>query len=212
LPTRYAGRFRWPAASFDRKIFKRAKAIRRRADAEPWKWERDVQQDLNRQAVIHPETRLDEKFFLGPLRVADLMTGQTITLAQSQSFADAVTLMASRAIHHVLIVDADERLRGVVSDRDVLRALSRTPDWSKKCIGDIMTLEPVTTTPDTTLSSAAAKMLERRINCLPVIGGDGRVCGILTSTDLLKAYASLQAIVEKHRSPPQPLPSHDHCR
>jgi CBS domain-containing protein len=42
--------------------------------------------------------------------------------------------------------------------------------------------------------------LTKRINCLPVIDADGRVCGILTSTDLLKAYATVQALVEKYHA------------
>jgi CBS-domain-containing membrane protein len=43
-------------------------------------------------------------------------------------------------------------------------------------------------------------MLAKRINCLPVIDAEGRVCGILTCTDLLKAYATVQALVEKYHS------------
>jgi CBS domain-containing protein len=88
-------------------------------------------------------------------------------------------------------------LSGVISDRDVLRALSRTPNWNKKNVSEIMTQDSVTTTPESLISVAAQEMLERRINCLPVIGADGRVCGILTSTDLLKAYASVQSVLEK---------------
>jgi CBS domain-containing protein len=171
-----------------------------------------VQQDLNDTATTRPAWRLDGESILGPLRVSDLMTSDIITLAPTQSFADAVAIMANHSIHHVLVVDGDERLRGVVSDRDVLRALSRTPDWSQKRVGEIMTHEPITTTRESALSAAAREMLERRINCLPVIGGDGRVCGILTSTDLLKAYASLQAAIEERHSTPRPLPARDQCR
>lgn len=133
----------------------------------------------------------------GPLRVAEVMTHEAMTLDPRQTLADVVALMASRSFHHVLVVDPDDRLRGVVSDRDVLRALSRTPNWNNKNVCEVMTPESVTTTPEALISAAAQEMLERRINCLPVIGADGRVCGILTSTDLLKAYASLQNALEK---------------
>ena len=97
----------------------------------------------------------------------------------------------------MLVVDEDERLHGVISDRDVLRALSRTPDWSKKSVAEIMNPDTITTTPDSAISAAVRLMLENRINCLPVMGPDGRVAGILTSTDLLKAYEKLQAKVEQ---------------
>jgi CBS domain-containing protein len=108
--------------------------------------------------------------------------------------------MANRSFHHVLIVDADDRLRGVISDRDVLCALSRTRNWNKKSVSAIMTKETVTTTADCLISVAAHEMLAKRINCLPVIDAEGRVCGILTSTDLLKAHATVQAFVEKYHS------------
>jgi len=133
----------------------------------------------------------------GPLRVGEVMTHDAMTLDPRQTLADVVALMATRSFHHVLVVDPDERLSGVISDRDVLRALSRTPNWNKKNVSEIMTQDSVTTTPESLISVAAQQMLERRINCLPVIGADGRVCGILTSTDLLKAYASVQIVLEK---------------
>ena len=105
--------------------------------------------------------------------------------------------MANRAFRHVLVVDPDERLHGVISDRDVLRALSRTPDWNNKTVREIMTHDPFTTIPDCLISVAVREMLEKRINCLPVVGADGRVCGILTSTDLLNAFEKIQSRLEE---------------
>lgn len=131
-----------------------------------------------------------------PLQVAEVMTRETLSMRSSQSFAEVVALMANRSFHHMIVLDADERLEGVISDRDVLRALSRTPDWNKKSVGEIMTREPMTVLPTTPISAAVKSMLAMRINCLPVVGADGRVCGILTSTDLLKAYEKIQTQVE----------------
>jgi len=151
----------------------------------------DDQTEMNYQIMAQSE------ILTAPMRVAEVMTHEAMTLDPRQSLADVVALMATRSFHHVLVVDPDDRLCGVISDRDVLRALSRTPNWNKKNISEIMTQESVTTTPQSLISVAAREMLERRINCLPVIGADGRVCGILTSTDLLKAYASVQSALEK---------------
>lgn len=132
-----------------------------------------------------------------PTQVADVMTKDTMTLRPQQSFADVVGLMANQSFRHVLVVDSDERLQGVISDRDVLRALSRTPDWSKKTVSEIMTPDSITSTADSPISVAVQLMVEKRINCLPVIDADGRVSGILTSTDLLVAYGKLQQQVEQ---------------
>ncbi len=132
-----------------------------------------------------------------PAQVGDVMTKDVRTMLPDQSFAEVIAMMATRSFHHMLVVDEDERLHGVISDRDVLRALSRTPDWSKKSVAEIMNPDSITTTPDSAISAAVRLMLEKRINCLPVIGPDGRVAGILTSTDVLKAYEKLQAKVEQ---------------
>jgi acetoin utilization protein AcuB len=135
-----------------------------------------------------------------PTQVATVMTKDTMTLRPEQSFAEVVGLMANQSFRHVLVVDSDERLQGVISDRDVLRALSRTPDWSKKTVSEIMTPDSITTTADCSISVAVQLMVEKRINCLPVIDTDGRISGILTSTDLLIAYGKLQEQVEKSKS------------
>jgi acetoin utilization protein AcuB len=132
-----------------------------------------------------------------PAQVGDIMTKDVRTMLPDQSFAEVVGMMATRSFHHMLVVDEDERLHGVISDRDVLRALSRTPDWSKRSVAEIMNPDSITTTPEIAISTAVRLMLEKRVNCLPVIGPDGRVAGILTSTDLLKAYEKLQEQVEQ---------------
>ncbi len=138
----------------------------------------------------------DDPKLAAPQRVEEIMTRDTMTLGPEQSFAEAVALMATQFFRHVLVADEDERLCGVISDRDVLRALARTPNWNTKTVSEIMTREPVTITPDMPISVALRAMLEKRINCLPVIGADGRVCGILTSTDLLKSYEKIQSALE----------------
>jgi CBS domain-containing protein len=132
-----------------------------------------------------------------PIHVSEVMTHDTMTMLPDQSFAEVVGMMSNRSFHHMVVVDADGLLHGVISDRDVLRALSRTPDWSKKIVSEIMTAEPLTASPEMPISVAIKSMLAMRINCLPVIGADGKVCGILTSTDLLKAYEKIQMRLEE---------------
>lgn len=131
-----------------------------------------------------------------PRQVGDVMTHDARSMRPEQSFAEVVGMMAGLSFRHLLVIDDDQRLHGVISDRDVLRALSRTPDWSKKTVRDVMTAEPVTAIPEMPISVAIKSMLALRINCLPVLNADGRVVGILTSTDLLKAYEKVQEQIE----------------
>ena len=129
--------------------------------------------------------------------VADVMTNDVVSLSPRHNFADAVNLIANRHFHHFVVVE-DERIVGVVSDRDILRGLARTDNWQRKEVGQFMTVEPTTVKPTTDLTTAISKMLAKRINCLPVVDDpDGKVCGILTSTDLLKSYHAVLESFEK---------------
>jgi CBS domain-containing protein len=136
--------------------------------------------------------------------VDEIMSTRVVTLSAHHTFGEAVQLMTDSPFRHFLVVHADGRLAGVFSERDVLRALGRTPNWQAKHVSGVMTHNVFTVTPDTPLSVAAAEMLSRRIHCLPVIGNDGKVCGIITSTDLLQNYQKLQASLENSSSESKP--------
>lgn len=140
-----------------------------------------------------------EEYLTGaPLRVGEIMTAQAMTLSPEQKFSEVISMMANHSFHHALVVDSEKKLCGVISDRDVLRAMARTQNWDAKAVSEIMTLQPLTATADMAISIAIKSMLALRINCLPVVDADGQACGILTSTDLLKAYEKMQTCFEKN--------------
>ena len=135
-----------------------------------------------------------------PSRVADVMTSKVVTLSPHHSFADAVSVMANRQFRHFVVVHPSGRIAGVISDRDILRALARTSNWQAKTVEQIMTRAPFTVGPNTPVIDAVSKMVGKRINCLPVIDQDGAVCGIVTSTDLLKSYQKILEALQKPAS------------
>ena len=138
-----------------------------------------------------------------PRQVKEVMTRDIIALRPQQPFAQALALLAQYRFRHLLVTDAEARLVGVISDRDLLRCMSREADLERVTVADIMGAAVVTVQPDTLLSEAAARMLSRRINCLPVVENN-RVCGILTSTDLLQAFHNLQTHIERGAIPDAP--------
>jgi CBS domain-containing protein len=134
-----------------------------------------------------------------PTYVSEIMTRDVVSLYPSQSFGEAVGLMANRPFRHVLVIHPNGRLAGVVSDRDLLRVMGATTDWKEKRISDVMTRDVFNVTPQTLLSVAVREILARRINCLPVLYDENKqVCGIVTSTDLLIAFEKLQASLEQN--------------
>jgi len=134
-----------------------------------------------------------------PTCVADIMTRKLVTLSAGDTFGEAVQLMSESPFRHFPVLHPDGRLAGVFSDRDVLRVLGRTRNWQEKVVSSVMTQNVVTVKPQTPLSLATSEMLFHQVNCLPVVDADGKVCGMLTSTDLLKAFRKIQASLESDR-------------
>jgi acetoin utilization protein AcuB len=156
--------------------------------------EEEMRQGFNRKALESPGER---ELVIGPTEVADVMTGKVVTLSPQHTFDDAVKLMNNRFFRHCIVVDSNGKIAGVISDRDILRALARTPSRQTISLDQIMTRAPYTVTRNTPIRDAVSKMLAKRINCLPVMSDDGTVCGIVTSTDLLKSYQQLLQMIQK---------------
>jgi acetoin utilization protein AcuB len=134
---------------------------------------------------------------IGPTEVADVMTGKVVTLSPHHTFDDAANLMNDRHFRHCVVVDNYRNAVGVISDRDIFRALARNPNSRSKSLDQIMTRNPITVKRNTPIVEAVSKLISKRINCLPVIEDNGTVCGIVTSTDLLKSYQQLLEMVRR---------------
>jgi len=128
-------------------------------------------------------------------RVRDRMTSEVVTLTRNDQLSIADDVMRLGRIRHMPVLDEDERLVGIVSQRDLFRgALARALGYGahaqQKLLGqllvkEVMTNDPVAIGPDAPLAEAARLMLERKIGALPVVE-DGRVVGILTEADFVK--------------------------
>jgi len=134
---------------------------------------------------------------IGPTEVADVMIAKVATLSTHHGFDDAVRLMKDRHFRHCIVVDMQGKLCGVISDRDILRAMARNGHSRSKSLDQIMTRNPVTVKRHTSILDAVSKIISKKINCLPVVEDDGTVCGIVTSTDLLKSYQQVLEMVHK---------------
>lgn len=134
------------------------------------------------------------------MAVLDLMTREIVTVHRTDSLARACEIMETANVRHLVVVDADGGLVGVVSDRDCKLA-TQSPFlvyddqkarglMAKITVDNIMAPAPHWIDPQSSASEAAQIMLEHRISALPVLH-DGSLIGIVTSTDLLKLIVSV---------------------
>src|SRR5512145_1889160 len=81
---------------------------------------------------------------IGPTEVADVMTGKVVTLSPHHTLSEVSKLMNDRYFRHCVVVDNFRKIVGVISDRDILRALARNPNARTKSLDQIMTRNAIT--------------------------------------------------------------------
>ena len=115
------------------------------------------------------------------MRIQDVMSKNVVSVPEETLIAIARERLRSEEIDHLVVVDG-KRVVGVVSGKDILRAGDDQP------LSDIMSHDVVIIGPEATLRRAAGIMRGRAVGCLPVVS-DGRLVGIVTTSDLLTALA-----------------------
>ena len=125
------------------------------------------------------------------------MTGALITARPDMPVLDARHLMVEKRIRHLVVTDERGELAGIITDRDIrLNLPSQATSLSvwemnylltRLTVGKVMTAAVITVGPDRDARDAAQLMLDHRIGALPVVDG-GRPIGIVTETDLLRAF------------------------
>jgi len=113
------------------------------------------------------------------------MSAPVKAVREDDSLSLADWEMAFAEIRHLLVVDRAGIVVGLISDRDVLRAIETRPGGSVR-IGAIMTRDIITVTPGTPAVTAVEELLQHKVSALPVVDERGRPVGIVTSTDFLE--------------------------
>jgi CBS domain-containing protein len=147
--------------------------------------------------------------FTSKEKVKDFMTPRVYSVRPTHSVFFVTSLLAKQGISRVPVVD--DKLRGIITLSDIVRsapglrpelvprkdraALSREllipmAKLTALTALDVMTMRPVTVTPDDLLSRAAELMIQHGISGLPAVNSKGKVLGIVTKTDVVRAIAA----------------------
>jgi CBS-domain-containing membrane protein len=139
--------------------------------------------------------------------VKDVMTTRVVSVGKDASFREMAAALHEHRISAFPVVDADEKVIGVVSEADMLtkEALGSEPQGMPGMIagllrhsehakargitaGDLMSSPPVTVTPEDTVERAARLMYTRKVKRLPVVDAGGHLVGIISRVDVLSVF------------------------
>jgi CBS domain-containing protein len=139
------------------------------------------------------------------LTVADMMTARVVVARAAMPLKEAASVLATHHISALPVLDPDDRLVGMVSERDLLAKQAHPlPEpvrwWQRRrtrreirraagdTVGHVMTTDPVTIAPNLPLAEAARRMTDHELKHLPVIDDKGALVGIVSRADLLGAF------------------------
>lgn len=124
--------------------------------------------------------------FRGCETIGPLMSTNLVTVRPSLSKEECAALLDENGFRRVMVTHEDGRMAGVASKKDLTKPGST--------VADVMTDDPVTASPDTEVKIALTMLIQRRVSCLPVID-DGRLVGLLSTSDLLVSFQCLLTIL-----------------
>lgn len=128
------------------------------------------------------------------MKVRDIMTGEPRTCSPDTSLAAAAALMLDGDCG-ILPVVAEEKLVGVVTDRDMYIALAtRNRRASEMTVGEVVQTPVYTCQPDDDVHAALETMKQHRVRRLPVEGFGGAIVGIVSMNDIVLAAGSRKAV------------------
>jgi CBS domain-containing protein len=114
--------------------------------------------------------------------IAELMTTDVVTVAPEDTLGEAAAKMTEKGIGAVVVSDFG-RMIGILSERDIMRAVADRIHSSEARVREWMTADPITATTETSVEEAGRTMLENGFRHLPVVDGE-RAIGMISIRDV----------------------------
>jgi CBS domain-containing protein len=121
------------------------------------------------------------------MQVRDGMSSVVLTIGPSHTLAESARLMADRNVGAAVVVDPDSPGPGIVTERDVLRAIAAGQDPSAELVQDHLTDELICASPEWSLEQAAETMIEHGFRHLLVVNGPD-LLGVLSMRDIVRCW------------------------
>jgi acetoin utilization protein AcuB len=134
------------------------------------------------------------------MQLQEIMTTKMTTVGMDDRLGAVKDIFDTMGFHHLLVVGDDKTLCGVLSDRDLLRALSphlgtlaettRDSASLNRRVHQIMSHSPITLTSQATVADAIRLFLEHSVSCIPVVDEAFRPVGIVSWRDVLRVFVA----------------------
>jgi CBS domain-containing protein len=113
--------------------------------------------------------------------------GDVVSIAATESVYAALSLLAANKIGAVMVTDAQGGMAGILSERDLVRAMHKFgKDLFDKHVGDLMTTTVVTCSPKDPVAAIMGMMTSQRFRHVPVLD-DGKLVGMISIGDVVKS-------------------------
>ncbi len=131
--------------------------------------------------------------------IKDIMTRDVITLNIDDSFCKVADIFQKKNIRHLPVVNSQGEILGIISQSDLNRIASpqkkeqgdylySSEDLCKYVLGQHLIQKILTLSPEDSLETAVELMARMKLGCIPIVGPDGKVAGIVTPVDMMKLF------------------------
>lgn len=120
--------------------------------------------------------------------IKDLMTAKVVTVTKGTLVSKALEIMEQNNFRHLPVVDSNNKVIGILSDRDFVSV----SDFESIKVDAAMTTTVYKVKENESIKKSVTMMVDKKISCLIVQDDKGKPVGIVTTDDILKAYAKTQ--------------------
>jgi len=134
------------------------------------------------------------------MKISSIMTRRVVTVEMDDSLQIISEIFENVKFHHIFVVD-DQRLVGVISDRNLPAEKERNTATMNKKAYEIMSRVAVTVDVKTSIEKVSNLLLENNISCIPVVSPEGVIEGIVSWREIMKFYLKehKNIYLEKHQ-------------
>ena len=131
----------------------------------------------------------------GPLIAKDIMSSPVKTLGANQSLQEAWNFIQTHRFRHVPVTSQEKKVVGIISDRDLLRAVStldKNQEWKPDTpISELMVTPVLSTTPFAEIRAIAHTLFENKVGAMPIVDETAEAIGIITRSDILRLFIKM---------------------